>query len=141
MRLAYVSAAMAVMALGLSAGTATQALAQATAAANFTGTWTGEVEQPGHESPFAISITIAASGATTSYPDQGCTGTLTRIGTSGAYVFYVEKITKNRYDATKGTGCLDGTITLAKAGNAVLMSWFGTVDNGLYQASATLTKK
>jgi hypothetical protein len=141
MRLGFIGAVVALAAAGLAAGTASQALAQSTAAANFTGTWTGEVDQPGHEAPFAISITIAASGATTSYPDQGCTGTLTRIGTSGVYVFYVEKITKNRYDATKGTGCLDGTITLAKAGNAVLLSWFGTVDNGLYQASATLTKK
>jgi hypothetical protein len=141
MQLGFIGAAIGLVALGFAAGATSGALAQTTPASSFTGTWSGEVDQPGHEAPFAISITIAASGATTSYPDQGCTGTLTRIGANGVYVFYVEKITKNRYDATKGTGCLDGTITLAKAGNAVLMSWFGTVDNGLYQASATLTKK
>jgi hypothetical protein len=141
MKLTFLGGVAGVAAFGIAAALASQALAQATAAASFIGTWSGEVDQPGHEAPFSISITIAASGATTSYPDQGCTGTLTRIGANGVYVFYVEKITKNRYDATKGTGCLDGTITLAKAGNAVLLSWFGTVDNGLYQASATLTKK
>ena len=141
MKLAFLGRMAAVAALGCAAAIGSQALAQTTPAASFIGTWSGEVDQPGHEAPFSISITIAASGATTSYPDQGCAGTLTRIGANGVYVFYVEKITKNRYDGTKGTGCLDGTITLAKTGNAVLMSWFGTVDNGLYQASATLTKK
>ena len=127
-------------ALALAAAIAASAV-HAQTAPSFTGTWGGPVEQPGRDTTFTIVVTIAASGATTSYPEEGCTGTLTRVGASGNYVFYTEKITKNRYDATKGTGCLDGTITLAKAGDKVLFSWFGTVDNGLYPASATLTKR
>lgn len=120
-------------------------LAQGTSAQtapSFTGTWGGAVEQPGRDGTFTIVVTIPASGAaTTSYPDEGCTGTLTRIGANGVYVFYVEKISKGKYDAAKGAGCLDGTITLARVGDKMLFSWFGTVENGIYQASATLTKR
>jgi hypothetical protein len=129
-------------AAGAVAGFAVVAGAFAQTAATFTGTWGGAVEQPGRDQNFTIVVTIPATGApTTSYPDEGCSGTLTRIGASGVYVFYVEKITKGKYDPAKGTGCLDGTITLARSGDKVLLSWFGTVDNGLYQASATLTKR
>ena len=116
--------------------------ASAQTAPTFTGTWGGPVEQPGRDTTFTVVLTIPASGvATSSYPDEGCTGTLTRVGTSGVYAFYVEKISKGKYDPTNCTGCLDGTITLARVGAKVLFSWFGTVDNGIYQANATLTKR
>src|SRR4051812_25020047 len=116
--------------------------AVAQSAPTFTGTWGGSADQPGRDTPFTVVLTIPASGAaTSSYPEEGCTGTLTRVGTSGVYAFYVEKISKGKYDPAKGTGCLDGTITLARVGDSVLFSWFGTVDNGIYQANATLTKR
>lgn len=83
-------------------------------------------------------LTISTKGDTTSYADQGCSGTLTRIGGSGNYVFYVEKITKGAFSAATNTGCLDGTITLAKAGNQLLLGWFGVSNGQLFQASATL---
>jgi hypothetical protein len=111
----------------------------AAASSSLTGTWTGRVQEVGRSDPFAITLTIDAKGATTTYPDQSCAGKLTRIGVSGGFAFYAEKITKGAYDKAKGTGCLDGTMVLTRAGNSVLMSWFGTVDNQPYHASATLT--
>ena len=49
MRFGFIGAVLALGALGLTAGPASQALAQTTPASSFTGTWTGEVDQPGHE--------------------------------------------------------------------------------------------
>jgi hypothetical protein len=105
---------------------------------SFIGTWIGDVDQVGRESTYPIVLTISTKGDTTSYADQGCSGTLTRIGASVNYVFYVEKITKGAFSAATNTGCIDGTITLAKAGNQLLFSWFGVSNGQLYQASATL---
>jgi len=86
-----------------------------------------------------MTITIDSKGAaTTDYPEQGCGGKLTRVGTSGAYSFYSEKITKGAYDSAKGTGCLDGTVVMTKAGGNLLFSWFGSVDDRPVTASATL---
>ena len=110
----------------------------AAASTSLVGIWTGQVTETGRSKPFAITITIDSKGATTDYPEQACSGKLTRVGTSGAFVFYSEKITKGAYDTAKGTGCLDGTIVLTKAGNNLLFSWFGAVDNQPVQASATL---
>ena len=107
----------------------------------YVGTWVGQVDQVGRETPFALVLTISPAGVTTNYPEQGCVGKLTRVGTSGTFVFYVEKITKGAYDARKGTGCLDGTITLAKASDKLLLSWFGADGSQSYQASAVLTRR
>jgi hypothetical protein len=105
-----------------------------------TGTWSGQVNEVGRASPFPMTITIDAKGSTTTYPEQSCSGTLTRIAASGPYVFYSEKITKGAYDKAKGSGCLDGTMVLTRAGNTVLMSWFGVLDNAPYHAAATLAQ-
>ena len=47
------------------------------------GTWAGQVQQAGRDRPFAIIVSIDAKVATTTYPEQGCAGVLTRIGSSG----------------------------------------------------------
>src|SRR4051812_32570045 len=109
------------------------------ASTSLVGAWTGQVQEIGRQRPFVITVSIDAKGAaTTEYPEQGCSGKLTRVGTSGGYVFYSEKITKGAYDTAKGTGCLDGTVVVTKAGANLLFSWFGSVDNQPVQASATL---
>jgi hypothetical protein len=105
-----------------------------------TGTWSGPVTEVGRSSPFPVTITIDAKGGTTTYSEQSCSGTLTRIAASGPYVFYAEKITKGAYDKAKGSGCLDGTMVLTRAGNTVLMSWFGVLDNEAYHAAAKLAQ-
>ena len=110
----------------------------ATTSTSVVGIWTGQVTETGRSRPFSITVTIDSKGATTDYPEQGCAGKLTRVGASGAYVFYSEKITKGAYDAAKGTGCIDGTVVVTKAGSNLLFSWFGTVDNQAVHASATL---
>jgi hypothetical protein len=109
------------------------------AAPSLNGTWVGQVTELGRDKPFAIVVTIDPNGATTAYPDQGCSGKLTRVGSSGAYIFFAEKITQGVYDKTKNTGCLDGTLEIARSGSNALMSWFGVFDNQPYQAAATLT--
>jgi hypothetical protein len=53
----------------------------------------------------------------------------------------MEKITKGALSATNANGCVDGTITLAKAGNQVLFNWFGMSNNQPIQAMATLNAK
>jgi len=109
------------------------------ASTSMVGVWTGQVQEIGRQRPFGITVSIDAKGAaTTDYPEQGCAGKLTRVGSSGGYVFYSEKITKGAYDTVKGTGCLDGTVVVTKAGASLLFSWFGSVDNQPVQASATL---
>jgi hypothetical protein len=107
----------------------------------FVGTWVGQVTQVGRDAPFAIVLTITSASVTTTYPDQGCAGKLTRIGTSGSTVFYVEKITKGAYDPAKQSGCIDGAVTLIRLGDKMLFGWFGANNNLAYQASATLSRK
>jgi hypothetical protein len=111
------------------------------ASSSLSGTWTGQVAQMGRDAPFAIIVTIDAGQATTTYPEQGCSGKLTRIGSSGTYVFYSEKITKGIYDKTKNAGCLDGMLAMTRAGGSVLMSWFGVLNNEPYQAAAKLAPR
>src|SRR5262249_45041624 len=64
----------------------------ATTPTSVAGTWTGRVTETGRASPFAITLTVDAKGGsgTTDYPDQSCSGKLTRVGTSANYVFYSE---------------------------------------------------
>ena len=75
----------------------------------------------------------------TTYPDLDCTGTLTRVGASNSYVFFVEIITKGAVD--KGGRCPDGTITVARAGNDLALFWFGSIEANMIVAYGTLSKK
>src|SRR5262249_841501 len=79
------------------------------------GNWSGQLTQTGSQPPYKFELVIGPRGAETTYPDLECTGTLTRVGTSKSYVFFVEIITKGAAD--KGGRCPDGTITVARAGN------------------------
>ena len=77
------------------------------------------------ETPSNIKVSISARNMETEYPELNCTGKLTRIGASKSYVFFVEIITKGQID--KGGRCPDGTITVARQGDDLVLSWFRNV--------------
>lgn len=80
------------------------------------------------------------TGGITRYPEQSCTGTLKRIGVSGAYSFFAEEITQGRYDAATNAGCFDGTVTLNETGGKLHYGWFGVTSGETVIAGAVLTK-
>jgi hypothetical protein len=85
--------------------------------------WKGPVKQNIGTSDYTVVMTLSGSGGTTDYPELKCGGTLTRVNQSGAYSFYLEKITR------KGAGCANGAITTIASGNMMGWGWVG-VDNG-----------
>jgi hypothetical protein len=115
------------------------AKAKAAPAGTMVGTWTGKVTQVGHDTGFTVVLTVRQGGGGTEYPELGCTGTLSRVAGSGAYVFYLEKITKGRHDA--GGRCPDGTVTIALAGDKLGMSWFGSAEGTAVVVYGLLTRK
>jgi hypothetical protein len=60
----------------------------------------GAVDSPrsAAKRPINSGLVIGLRGAETTYPDLDCTGTLTRVGESKSYVFFVEIITKSAVD-------------------------------------------
>src|SRR5579871_3623930 len=96
------------------------AMASAATPPDNTGTWTGKATQVGRSGTYTVTITIGKKDSLSAYPDLNCTGKLTRIGGSGDYVYYAEAITNNKFDAAKKKGCLDGSITLLRAGNTLI---------------------
>ncbi|MFO1185444.1 MAG: hypothetical protein U1E56_11745 [Bauldia sp.] len=93
---------------------------------SFLGTWSGALTQPGRPGTYPVVITITAQTATTTYPDGSCIGTLRRIGASGEYAFYSEVIARGKYDPVAAPeGCIDGSITLARAADHIVFHWFG----------------
>jgi hypothetical protein len=91
------------------------------------------------ETPTNIKLSIDARNLTTEYPDFNCTGKLTRIGASKSYVFFVEIITKGQID--KGGRCPDGTITVARQGEELILSWFRGVKGPPVVALGTLKRQ
>jgi hypothetical protein len=107
--------------------------------AGITGNWNGELNQVGSTAPYKFEISITAKGAETKYADLDCIGKLTRIGQSKSYVFFIEIITKGQAD--KGGRCPDGTITVARQGDNLALSWFGSVQGNIIAATGVLSKK
>jgi hypothetical protein len=103
------------------------------------GNWSGQLTQIGSQTPYKFELVIGPRGAETTYPDLDCTGTLTRVGASKSYVFFVEIITKGAVD--KGGRCPDGTITVARAGNDLALFWFGSIEANTIVAYGTLSRK
>jgi hypothetical protein len=101
--------------------------------------WSGQLTQVGSQTPYKFELVIGPRRAETTYPDLDCTGTLTRVGASKSYVFFVEIITKGAVD--KGGRCPDGTITVARAGNDLALFWFGSIESNTIVAYGTLSKK
>jgi len=104
-----------------------------------TGTWNGELNQVGSTAPYKFELSITAKGAETKYADLDCIGKLTRVGQSKSYVFFIEIITKGQAD--KGGRCPDGTITVARQGDNLALSWFGSVQGNIIAATGVLSKK
>jgi hypothetical protein len=103
------------------------------------GNWIGQLNQEGGTGPYTFEISITAKGGETKYPDLDCIGQLTRVGQFRSYVFFFEAITKGQAD--KGGRCPDGTITVARQGDNLAVSWFGSVRDDLIVASGTLSKR
>jgi hypothetical protein len=97
--------------------------------------WTGPVKQNPPAADFTVVLTLSDSGGETDYPELNCGGTLTRVGQSGAYSFYLEKITR------RGVGCVDGAITLVNAKGMIAWSWVGVYDGTTLVAWSSLTKR
>src|SRR5215831_523717 len=83
--------------------------------------WTGVVKQNPDASDYTVVMRLFDGGGETDYPELKCGGKLTRIAESGAYAFYLEKI-------TSGTGCLDGAITLVNSDDTMTWAWVGVHD-------------
>lgn len=111
---------------------------------NIIGTWTGTVAQNIGSSDYTVILTITSKGpdlqnAETNYPELNCGGKLTRVGASKAYVFYTETITRGRQDS--GGSCIDGTITIALAGEKLAWGWIGSYGGQVYVAWSNLVRK
>jgi hypothetical protein len=116
-------------------------VAQASTAAtpSLAGTWTGTVFQNKGKTNYTVVMTISVSGAETDYPELKCGGKLTRVGASGGYVFYTETITRGGQNS--GGGCIDGTITVAPAGDNLAWGWMGSFRGDTFVAWSTLKLK
>ena len=106
---------------------------------SITGNWIGQLNQEGGTGPYTFEISITAKGGETKYPDLDCSGQLTRVGQFKSYVFFFETVTKGQAD--KGGRCPDGTISVARQGDNLALSWFGSVRDDLIVASGTLSKR
>ncbi len=103
------------------------------------GNWSGKLTQIEGKTPYEVELSITAKGAETKYPSLDCVGKLRRVGQSKSYVFFVEIITKGQAD--KGGRCPDGTITVARQGDGLALSWFGSIQGSTVVAYGTLSKK
>ena len=122
--------------IAFAAGAAMPASAAAT---DNTGTWVGKASQVGRDRTYTVTITFSKKDIVTAYPEQNCSGKLSRIGGSGNYVFYAEAIVNNKFDAAKKKGCLDGAVTLLRAGSSLIYSWLGQFNDKPIVAYATLS--
>jgi hypothetical protein len=100
------------------------------------GQWKGQARQNNDPTIYTVVLTLSDSGGASDYPELGCGGTLTRVGQSGAYSFYLETITR------KGQSCIDGAVTLVKANDGTLAwGWVGTDKGETYVAWSSLTRQ
>jgi len=106
-----------------------------------TGNWTGKASQVGRSGTYTVTLTISKKGAESSYPDQKCSGKLTRAGGSGDYTFYTETITTGGIDPATKKGCPNGSITILRSGDTLIYGWIGAYGNKPIVVWATLTKQ
>ena len=106
---------------------------------NIAGNWSGQLTPVDNQAPYKFELAVSAKGAETKHPDLDCIGKLTRVGSSKSYIFFIEIITKGRVD--KGGRCPDGTITVARQGDTLVLTWFGSIQGKPMVAYGTLSKK
>jgi hypothetical protein len=115
-------------------------LGAAAAPPDVNGVWSGQATQLNRDKPFQVIMTVAAKGSKIEYPDSQCSGTLTRAGTSGDFVFYAEKITSGGFDPARKTGCIPGSITVQKVDGAMIWGWVGSYEGRPMVVYGTLNK-
>ena len=103
------------------------------------GTWTGKVAQNKGSSGYSVVMTVAADSVVTDYPELKCSGKLTQVGSAEGYVFFTESITRG--GKKSGGSCIDGTITVAPAGDRLVWGWVGAFSGETYVAWGTLKRK
>lgn len=103
------------------------------------GTWTGTVSQNKGSSNYTVVMTISGSGGVTDYPELKCGGSVTLVGTSRGYAFFIETITRGG-QSTGGT-CIDGTVTVVPAADKLAWGWMGSFGGETYVAWSTLERK
>ena len=99
--------------------------------------WTGRVKQNSGATDYTVVMRLSDDGGETDYPELKCGGKLTRVAQSGAYSFYLEKITSGG----DNTGCIDGAITLVFSRDAMTWGWVGAYKGRTYVAWSSLTRK
>lgn len=97
--------------------------------------WKGAVKQNSGASNYTVVMKLAGNGGETAYPELKCGGALTRVGQSGAYSFYLEKIT------TPGSSCIDGAITLVRTGGMIAWGWVGAHKGKTYVGWSDLARQ
>jgi hypothetical protein len=97
------------------------------------------MKQVDGQTEYSIKVSISARAMETEYPELKCTGKLTRVGSSKSYVFFIEVIANGRTD--KGGRCPDGSITVARNGDDLVVSWFGAIQGHTVVAYGTLKKQ
>lgn len=103
------------------------------------GTWTGKVAQNKGSSGYSVVMTVTANSVESDYPELKCGGRLTQAGAANGYVFFTESIVRS--GKSSGGSCIDGTITIAPAGNRLVWGWVGGFNGETYVAWGTLTRK
>lgn len=102
---------------------------------SLTGTWSGPVTQnPPSKTPYRVVLTIEKIDGQSDYPELNCGGRLARVGAAKGYVFFTETITRGK------DKCIDGTVTIAPAGNNLVWGWIGAFRGKAFVAWATLTR-
>ena len=98
--------------------------------------WKGQVKQNIGASNYTVVLKLSGDRGESAYPELDCGGTLTRVGQSGAYSFYVETI------ARRGKDCIDGAVTLVKGNDGTIAwGWVGTDKGETYVAWSSLTRQ
>jgi hypothetical protein len=99
------------------------------------------VQQVGRAQGYPIEITLTAKGGDTSYPGQNCAGKLVKLGANSDYAAFAETITTGKFDPASKAGCLDGSLTLYRSADGVVMSWMTGYNDKAVVAYGTLTAK
>jgi hypothetical protein len=98
--------------------------------------WKGVAKQNIGAQGYSVVLKLTGAGGESDYPELKCGGTLTRAGEAGIYSFYLEKITR------KGTGCIDGAITLVRSSSGTIgWGWVGVHSGKTYAAWSSLTRE
>jgi hypothetical protein len=98
----------------------------ANAPVDLSGSWSGSIDQVGRQKSYRLDIALTGKTGQTDYPDQNCTGKLTRVAVSGDYAFFTETIIRGKFDAATKAGCLDGSMTIQRDSDGIVMAWMTT---------------